>query len=269
MLYRNVELWKKKRISPWRKISLGSWRPTGDSAIYTKLEFLMDPVLRYCKNQKIDVHTFLIKAIGNSLAENRHINSVVRFGKVYPRKNVDIFFHIVADDESGENLSGAVFRSPDTKSVEEVEKEYKEKIKEVVQENDKVFKKTKKIFSFLPGSLSKAALDMTSFLTYTLNLWSPLFGTPRDPFGGIMLTSIGSLGIDMAYCPIAPYTRNSMVISAGSICKRPWVEGEKVTARKTMILCFTYDHRIMDGIHFMWLKKSLEKVFREPQKYLS
>ena len=269
MFYKNVDLKRQKRITPWRKISLGSWRPTGDSSIYTMHEFLMDPVIRFCKKKKISIHAFLIKAVGYAVAENSHINAIIRFGRVYPRSNVDIFYHILAEADDGENLSGAVFRSPDKKTVKVIQNEYEEKSREVLEEGDKVFKRTKRIFSFLPGFVSRLVLDTVALVTYKLNLWSPLLGTPRDPFGSIMITNIGSLGIDMAYCPIAPYTNNSMVISAGSVRTRPWVEGNQVKAKKTMKLCFTYDHRIMDGIHFMWLKESLEKVFQSPEKYLT
>ena len=41
---------------------------------------------------------------------------------------------------------------------------------------------------------------------YTFNLDLSGLGMPRDAFGGVTITNVGSLGLDIAYVPLVPYT---------------------------------------------------------------
>lgn len=82
----------------------------------------------------------------------------------------------------------------------------------------------------------------------------------RDAFGSIMLTYIGSLGVDNAFTPIAPYTRIPMVVSLGTIKKRPWVAGDDIVARKTVKVGIVFDHRVCDGVQMQKLMACLEEL---------
>lgn len=265
LLKRNVQFLPARRLSPWRKISFGSWRFTGDSSIYTSLEFPVSKVKAYIKEKRINDHIFLMRMLSYTLEKHPTINSVIRFGKLYPRKNADIFYHVIADENVGEDLSGIVMRSPHLRPWKEINEEFYKKVKDIKKGADRSFDGVKKLFGFIPGAFSKLLLDFSSFLLYTLNLWSPLLGSPRDAFGSVMLTNIGSLGVDQAYCPTAPYTRIPMVVSAGKMKVRPFVVDNEVRAVETIILSFTYDHRIMDGLHYAQMAKTIENVFDQPE----
>lgn len=265
MIEKNVEFLAAKKLSPWRKISFGSWRPTGDSSIYTSLHLPVANVKAYLKENNIDMHIFLIKMLAHAIAKNPHINGVIRFGKFYPRKNVDIFYHVVSNMKEAEDLSGLVIRKADKRSWRDVGKEFKTKVIAIKKGTDKSYDQIKKSFGLMPGILARPVLDLCAFLLYNLNLWSPLLGSPKDSFGSVMLTNIGSFGADQAYCPIAPYTRIPMVVSAGKVAKRPFVIGDKVEAVETIYLSFTYDHRIMDGVQYQWLANTIKDIFMAPQ----
>lgn len=265
MFERNVELLPPKKMSAWRKISFGSWRPVGDSSIYSSVTIPVEKAQMYVALRNINMHLFLIKALARAIERNPQINSVVRFGKLYPRKNVDIFYHVVASMKDAEDLSGLVMRSPQQKSWRELKKEFSSKVKDIKRGNDKSFDQIKFLFSKAPGMLSKVLLDLSSLIMYGLNLWSPLLGAPKDSFGSVMLTNIGSFGADNAFCPIAPYTKIPMVVSAGKIAKRPFVIGDQVKAVETIVLCLTFDHRIMDGVQCKWLMDSIEEAFETPE----
>ena len=101
-------------------------------------------------------------------------------------------------------------------------------------------------------------------MLYKLNIWSPAFKSPKDAFGSIQITNIGSFNIDNAFVPIAPYTNIPMVISLGSIKRRPFVIDDKVEAIETVKACLTVDHRLMEGVHFGKMQKMMIKYFESP-----
>ena len=68
-----------------------------------------------------------------------------------------------------------------------------------------------------PAWAMRALLNAISFLMYTLNLDLKFLGLPRDPFGSVMLTSIGSLGLEEAFAPLVPYSRVPIVLALGSV----------------------------------------------------
>jgi pyruvate dehydrogenase E2 component (dihydrolipoamide acetyltransferase) len=277
MIYRNVNLQKPRKLTGWRKISLGSWRPTGDSSIHTEIELDAEPLTDHLNEinrglpegeLKVTFLNYFSKALGMAIAKNPQINSIVRFGKIYPRSDVDIFFHVVNNYKDGEDLSGFVIRNIDKKDIINISREFfttSRNIKSGVhEENDK---KIKSLFRWLPGFISRGILDLFGFILYSLNLWSPLMGSPRDLFGSVMLTYIGSFGADNAYAPIAPYTRIPMVVSLGAIKKRPYVIDDSIVARNTVKVGIVYDHRICDGIHVQKMINDLTKLILTPGLY--
>jgi pyruvate/2-oxoglutarate dehydrogenase complex dihydrolipoamide acyltransferase (E2) component len=273
---KNVEFNKPRKLTSWRKISLGSWKPKGDSSVYTQMELDVEDALKHIeklnsqtpdKQFKLQFINYFVKALGVSIAKNPQINAVVRMGKVYPRKNVDIFFHVVNNFKDGEDLSGFVFRQADKQSVWEIAANFYKYSKEIKNGQDKGFENVKKAFKIIPGFLSRTVLNFVGFVLYTLNIWNPMFGA-KDAFGSVMLTYIGSLGVDNGFTPIAPYTRIPMVVSLGTIKKRPIVIGDEVVARKTVKVGLVFDHRLCDGVQMKKLMDCLEG-FMDPSSDLA
>ncbi|HET6280199.1 MAG TPA: 2-oxo acid dehydrogenase subunit E2 [Polyangia bacterium] len=269
MVRRNVQLGPPLRISSWRKISLGSWRPVGDSSVYGMLEIEAEPALRYVEAwsrasaERVTLTHLGVRACGVLLRRHPEINAIIRFGRIYPRTSCDVFTHAAADP-TGQDLTGVVVRAADGKSVAEIAAEINPRLAAIKQQTDQTFARVKGTMRRLPGLLSRPLLDFLGFLLYSLNLWSPLLGAPRDSFGSMMLTNIGSLGLKMAFVPIAPYTRIPLVLAMGAVHDRPIVRGDRVVPAKVMCLCFTFDHRIIDGVHAAQMARTLEKIFADP-----
>jgi pyruvate dehydrogenase E2 component (dihydrolipoamide acetyltransferase) len=142
--------------------------------------------------------------VAETLRRHPEINCVLRFGRLYPRRTVDLFFQ-VATDPLGQDLSGTTIRQADTKSVETIAAELQADVARIRRDGDVAFKRMKGLMGALPGVLAGPLLRLSGFFSYALNLWTPLHGTPRDPFGSVMITNIGSLGLEVAFarwCPI-------------------------------------------------------------------
>jgi len=268
MLNRNVNITKKKHHSPWNKISIGSWRPVGDSQVYCELKLNTEKVESFLKNEnlkhdtKITITHFFGKAMAQTLKGVPELNSLIRFNKMYFRDDVNIFFHIA----NGADLSGHRIKEIDTKSLAEISSELNNTAKQVRSGDDPGFKEIKKFWNIAPNWLAKVVLDSISFLNYSLNINFKPLGVPKDAFGGLMITNIGSLGFDSAFVPIAPYTRIPMVMALGKIGWNPVCnESGEITSKRQLSVCITFDHRVIDGARGSIVAKSLEKYFDNPE----
>ncbi len=245
---KTIDYFSPKKLSAWRKVSLASWKPTGDSSCYCLEDITVDELLHYCKATGISFYSFLIKALSSTIQKHPKINSTVRWHRIYPRKNISIFFHTIQSAEA-DDLSGIVIKDAEKRDLQELNTEFSQKL-ELAKQGINEYVNSKKIIGALPAFLTKAVTKFYGFLAYTFNWNAGFFKAEPDAYGSVMLTSVGAMGISKALCPISPYTRVPMVVSVGKIEARPIVIDEQIVIRKMITFGFTFDHRIMDGIHF-------------------
>ncbi len=273
LLKRNVDLGPPLKISSWRKVAIGTWKSAGDPSVYGILDLDARPALAYIEKLRqksgvrITLSHFAGKAVAETLRRHPQINCILRFGKLYPRKDVSVFFQVATDAE-GEDLSGMTVREADRKSMVEIAREMEERVRVIKERRDQSFTRMKGTFGMLPGIFSRLILGVSGFLMYTLNLWSPLLGTPRDPFGSAMITNIGSLGMDTAFAPLVPYSRVPLLIALGVAQDAPWVNQGKLEVAKVIRFCVTVDHRLIDGVHGMHMSRTVKAIFADPEKEL-
>lgn len=248
MIEKNVELESYKKLSPWRKIAIGTWRTAYDPSIYGILELEAEPILRACKKYKdqgikVTPTTVMAKAAAYAIRKYPGINGVLRFGRIYRRKNVDIFLQV----SEGDNLTGIKILEADKKELDEIGNEIQTKVQKIMQGNDEQFGKSKKTMNFLPGYIVGPLLTFLSKILYALNIWSPILGVPKDGFGSAMVTSVGMMGVEKGFAPLVPYSRCPIVLAVGAIKETPVVENGEIVIKKLIPLCATLDHRLIDG----------------------
>src|SRR3989339_201630 len=267
-MFHNVELLPYKKNSPWRKVAVGTWRKLGDPSVYGEMYFDARPCLRVIeehrlRNIKITPIIIAAKAIAVALDKVPSANVLQRFGRVYRRKNVDIFLQVATDDD-GEDLSGLVIRNCHKRPLDEIAEEVRKKVVEIRTGEEKEYSKSKGIMELLPGWFVGPLLDTLAFILYNLNFWSPLIGAPRDGFGSAMVTSIGSLGLERAYAPLVPYSRCPMVIAVGKIGDQVVAENGAPVVRPMIPFSSTIDHRVIDGVGIKRLVASVQEYLKNP-----
>ncbi len=245
---KHIQYNKKEPLSAWRKVSLSSWKPRGDSAVYAFEDIVFDDLLKYSKLHNLHIHTLIVKALSIALYHNPRVNSTIRFGKIYNRSDNSIFVHVLPNPEN-DDLTGYTITNAHSLNLHSIQTESELAI-ETIQNKKDPFTKSKNTFAQLPQFGVQLLMNTLSFILFKLNIHYPLFNVPKNPFGSIMLTSVGSLGMQQALCPIAPYTNNSMVVSIGKIRKMPVVIDNVITQKEVCTMGFTFDHRLIDGIQF-------------------
>ncbi len=153
---RNVDLEAPARLSSWRKVAIGTWGHPGDPSVYGSMDIDAEPVLAYIEKLRIQSgrRVTLTHVVGRIIAETfkRHpgVNCLLRLGRLYPRKSIDVFFQVAADPQ-GEELTGVTIRDADKKSIIEICREMEDRVALIRAHQDASFAKVKKTMPPLPA----------------------------------------------------------------------------------------------------------------------
>jgi pyruvate/2-oxoglutarate dehydrogenase complex dihydrolipoamide acyltransferase (E2) component len=268
----NIELEPKEDLSSFRRIALGTWKTAYDPSVYGTMEVRMDKAMEYlaayrqATGKRATVTHLVAKAMAAALARMPDANAILRWNKIYLRKRIGIFFQVAMEDE-GEgkiDLSGATLYDVEKKSLSEIIDEFEQKVQSVKKRTDPALEGTRSALKKIPSALMNSTLTALSFLNYTLNLDLSSFGVPKDAFGSVMITNIGSIGLDQAFVPLVPYSRVPILIALGAVREQPVVEDGKVVVGKVMKVNATFDHRFIDGLHAAIMSKVLREHMDRP-----
>lgn len=275
---------KAKHLSIFRKVALGSWRSAGDPSVYGIVEVdltAVDKFLHDKTSHRITASHIVGKAIAVTLREHPQLNSILRLGNIYQRQSVDVFFQVNIPGEGHDAvkksaLSGVCIRNADRMSLVELADALNRKTTEMrANDHPQKLKELRgelgpslKTLRWVPAILMRYVLNVSSFFNYDLGFNLTWLGMPRDPFGSVMVTNVGSLGIEMAWAPLVPFTRVPILLTVGEIGPKPWVHDGKIEIRNVMKMGVTFDHRFIDGAHAAGMLKTFKACFAEPERFL-
>lgn len=266
----HLELTPKTDISSFRKLAIGSWKTTYDPTVYGTLTVRMDKALAYIEafrqrtGVRLTVTHLMTKAMGEALRRCPEANALLRFNKIYLRKQVTISALVVQTDAGKVDLTSAKIDDADTKSLRQIAQEMDEAVRRVRERKDVALEKGKSTIQKLPYLFLNLFTWLIGFLMYTLNLDLSGLGMPKDAFGSVIITNVGSLGLDTAYVPLVPYTRVPIFVAPGAVKDAPVVEDGKVVPGKVMNINASFDHRFIDGFHAGVLANTLREMLENP-----
>lgn len=267
----NLKLKRKRGLSAFRKLSIGTWRTTYDPIVHGSTDLRMDKALAYVEEfrektgKRLTLTHMMAKAVSHVLEEVPDANAVLRFHTIYLRERIGVMFQVVLKDpDTGEiDLSASTLFECNEKSLEDIVDEFAHNTS-LVRSRKADTQKSRSMIQKMPGFMVHPFLRTVSFLHGTLNLNLSGVGIPSDPFGSVMITNIGSLGLDEAYPPLVPYSRVPLVIAMGAVNDAPVVQDGKVIPAKVMRLSASFDHRILDGAHTAQMVRKLRERIEDP-----
>jgi pyruvate dehydrogenase E2 component (dihydrolipoamide acetyltransferase) len=271
----NIELEPKDDVSSFRRIAIGTWETSYDPSVYGTMELRMDKAVDYlarfrkATGKRVTVTHLVAKAMAAALARMPDANAILRFNKIYLRKQIGVFFQVAMEDE-GEgkiDLSGATLYDVEKKSLSEIIDEFEGKVRKVKKREDPALEGTRSALKKVPFALMNPTLKLLSFLNYTLNLDLTSFGVPKDAFGSVMITNIGSIGLDQAFVPLVPYSRVPILLALGAVREQPVVDDGQIVIGKVMKVNATFDHRFIDGLHAAIMSRVLHEHMARPDEF--
>ncbi len=271
----HLELLKKEDVASFRKIAIGTWTTTYDPTVYGTLKVRMEKALEYIERfrqvtgKRLTVTHLVTKACAEALRRCPDANAILRYNKVYLRKHVNISVLVVQTDQGDGkvDLTAAKIDDADQKSLLQITDEMQATIDKVRARKDKALEKGKGTVALIPFMLMNAFLKALAFFMYTLNIDLGFLGMPKDAFGSLTVTNVGSLGLDTAYVPLVPYTRVPIFVAPGRVQDEPVVEDGKVIPGKTMNINASFDHRFIDGYHASVLSKTMREAMENPFEF--
>jgi pyruvate/2-oxoglutarate dehydrogenase complex dihydrolipoamide acyltransferase (E2) component len=271
----HLRLQVKSDVASFRKLSIGTWTTTYDPTVYGTLKVRMDQALQYIErfrqvhNKRLTVTHLVTKACAEALRRCPDANAILRFNKIYLRQHVNISVLVVQTDQGDGkvDLTAAKIDDADQKSLVQIADEMQATVDRVRQRKDAALESGKGTVQRIPFVLMNLFLKLLAFFMYTLNIDLSFLGMPRDAFGSLTVTNVGSLGLDTAYVPLVPYTRVPIFVAPGMVKDEPVVEDGKVVAGKTMNINASFDHRFIDGYHASIMSKTLREAMEHPFEF--
>ena len=144
-----------------------------------------------------------------------------------------------------------------------------QKISALRQGKDPEIRRVKRILSCLPTWSMPVFYRVIDFLSYTLNLNPHCYGVPYDRFGSIVISPVGSLGIEQAFIPLFPLSRTPIGFSIGKPVLKPTLINDVYVPRPHVTFSITIDHRIIDGYPIARALRLFKKIFADPDHYSS
>jgi len=258
------------KISGWRKIAGAMWREADDPQIYGGLDIDATNILAFIERARAAGHkltpTHLVgRALARALREVPDLNVRLRGSKAEPRESVDIFF--ITTVGGGRDLSGVKVVGADDKDAYQIAAELASRARTLKGGKDPAFARTKKRMDTLPTPVLRAALRLSAYLAGELGLRVPQLALEANPFGSAMVSSLGSIGLPLAFVPLAWMYKVPMIVVAGEIADKPVAIDKQVVVRPMLPLTATIDHRYADGWHIAQLVKPFRAYLEDPAAF--
>lgn len=268
----NLELEPKRSVSAFRKMALGTWDTPYEAQVHGTMDLRMEEALRYLEafrkktGRRLTVSHLMAKAMGEVLRRCPDANAIIRWNRIYLRKRIAVFFQVLMNDQGEDkvDLSGATVYDVEQKSLVEIYDDFTDRVNKVRSRKDDQLEQNRGMFLKIPYLVLNLVLKVMSFFLYTLNMDLSSYGLPRDPFGSVMITNVGSLGLDLAYPPLVNYTRVPLLLAIGAVKDQPVVDNGELRPGKIMRVNATFDHRLIDGFHAAVMSKVLKEWIEHP-----
>ena len=251
-LQRNIEFGPPIRFSHIRRMLVLMYKRAELAQLHGHVELEAGPALEYVArlsrehDVRVTITHFLVKVAALLVRQTPELNYILRRGRFYPRKTIDVSFAVSIGDDSGLVGLGKI-ENAERKTLVEIARDVREQSTGAKRDGPREASRLARRQRNLPGFALRAAFGLMEHVLYTFNLWSPSFGLPRDLFGSLMVDNVGFLGVDHLQGTPPSLYRAPMALIMGQLRKRPVVRGEGIVAADTLTISFVIDHRFIDG----------------------
>ena len=221
-------------------------------------------IREYNKNHpdnRIAIFDIVIAAMLKLVRLRPQMNRFIANQTMYQRNNITAAFTVKKDfrDDGDETLARIV--AEDTDNLESISRKVREQIALCKTQNDESTEAMNFIMK-LPGKHIIGAI--ARFLDK--HGWMPKSVIATDPYQcSVVLTNLGSLGLDIGYHHLMNWGTNSIFVIVGTKKNRNHLEADgTVTVKRELDLAFTIDERISDGFYYARSMRLVKCWLRTP-----
>ncbi len=227
-----------KTNNDWRKLTSVLYRKPTDSKIFGSVEIDVTDVEAFIKNHrqnglKVTITQILLLAFARGLKKAApEINCYVSRGRIIQRKSVDVSLSVLANN--GQMTSIKVIQAEDL-TLQELGTQLQQEILSTRQGMGADGKQAKNMVVKIPWPFRQWVVRLIIWLTVDMGFSLPFLGLSPDTFGSFVLSNLGSIGLDVGYPALAPFSNVGMVITQGSTTTKPWVVGGQIMPRRAFL----------------------------------
>jgi hypothetical protein len=263
-----------KKLSPWRRMAIGMWKPPADPTIYGHEAFDVTDALPYLEELsersgvKVTPTALVIKCFADVFGAHPALNVIIVNGRIQQRESVDVFCQVaIIPDAGSADLSGVKLDGVDEMSLVEIAAKLQKKAAKVRCGEDEDVERSKQTIAWVPTWLMLWIIKLFDFLTFNVPFDLDAIGVRSDPFGSFMVSSIAPLGLQLGYAPLVPASRCPYVVLPGASFEAPRVVDGEIVVRTVMKVAGTFDHRVFDGFQIAMILKGFKERFTEPRLF--
>ena len=237
--------------TPWRKTATAIYGPPRDGKIFGTIEVDVTNALEYIERQReTGVHLTITHLITSSLAralanDVPEINCYVRRGRIIPREHADVA--VAVKLTSGTGVGVVCIRKAEQKSLSDLAEEIHRRADAHRAGDEERVSSSKMFFERIPWPFRRPIIRIITWLVYEVGITIGPFRASHHPFGSVVLTNVGTLGLSTGMLALFPPARLPAAIATGKMEEKPVVRDGKIVIRTILPVTGTFDHRIVDG----------------------
>jgi hypothetical protein len=239
----------------FRKMAPAIWGKPKDPSVYGYFELDVTGL-----SEKTLLLPIILKATADTIKENPAMNAMVSMGRVVRRKDhsISVMVNIPGSDN---DLSALHLDTSKQLSIPDLRLLVENKAHLVRKDQDPHLGGVLKLVRFLPRHILSFFISAYTSLIYDFNTRLGLRFLPLRPFGSVIISNVGSLGLSGALLPLVPMARSSLMLSVGKITQEARVIDGVIQVRDVVVMGVTFDHRIFDGSHASKMLREFKDFF--------
>ena len=214
---------------------------------------------------KINVMHFFNCALGHTLKYYApELNCYMQWGDIVERETVTISTAVLV----GKDLTTVKVKDTHLKNVLQVATETVNYVEARRSGRDDKALVKRHSLSKLPWPFRAWVFRGLRWLTYEWGWTIPNVGFSKDMFGSVLVSNIGSLGLDYGIPALMPASNLSFVQAIGYVKEKPVVKDGEIVIQSVLPISATFDHRIVDGFHVSKYLVGLKHYFDNPHELM-
>ncbi len=242
---------RKIVATAWRNLAIAVYKAPAEGKVYGTFDADVSATMEYIRKKRdegvrLTITHFVAAAISRALYEDvPDINCYVKRGKIIYRDDANVFVSVSI--KGGKGMSGFVVPKTQELPASEIALLIKEKAEEKRngKESDAFAAKDK--IAKVPWPFRRPVFLFIRWILFEMGLPIPFLKIKSDPFGSIMLTNIGSFGLEYGMVALFPIGKLPAVVTMGRVVQKPVVIDGEIKIRWMLPFSGTFDHRIVDG----------------------
>jgi pyruvate dehydrogenase E2 component (dihydrolipoamide acetyltransferase) len=182
-------------------------------------------------------------------------------GRIRIRPTVDVGYIV---DLDGRDLTSTCIRDADRLDPVQLAERLTRRAQEDRRGDDTELGRATFVASKAPVGIRRAFLWAGGIWASGLGRQLRPLGLGRDPFGSVLVSSVGMLGLDTALAPALPYARNAGTVVVGEVTWQPRVVAGEIVPRRVLRIGVTLDHRLVDGAQAATMARIVRKAVEQP-----